>query len=105
MSLETYRLVVAEADTTEGMTVDLYDEDDLLAASERVPYGEFGLVAVRDGERPDPIERETTADVRTVSVDVQRRQGAFEIRVLGDTDERLLTERVADSEWNIATAE
>ena len=105
MSLETYRLVVDETDTTDGMTVDLYDEDDLLEASTRVPYEEFGLMAIRDDERPDPIERETTADVMTVSLDVQRQQGAFELRVLGDSSERLLTERVADSDWGIAAEE
>ncbi|MWG35732.1 hypothetical protein [Halomarina oriensis] len=105
MSLETYRLVVDETETTDEMTVDLYDEDDLLEASTRVPYEEFGLLAIRDEDRPDPIEHETTADVMTVSLDIQRQQGAFEIRVLGDTDERLLTERVTDSDWNLAAAE
>ncbi|MFC5972804.1 hypothetical protein ACFPYI_15815 [Halomarina salina] len=105
MTLQTYRLVIDETNATDGVTIDLYDEDDLLAASDRLPYGDLGLETVDGEDRPDAIERETTADVRTVSLDVQRQDGAFEVRVLGDTDERLLTERVADSDWKLTPAE
>ena len=104
MSLQTYRLVIDETNATDGVTIDLYDEDDLLAASDRIAYDDLGLEPVDGEERPATIERETTADVTTLSLDVQRQEGAFEVRVLGDTDERLLTERVTDSDWKLTTS-
>lgn len=105
MALQTYRLVIDETNATDGVTIDLYDEDDLLAASDRIPYDDFGLEPMDGEERPEPIERETTADVMTLSLDVQRQQAAFEVRVLGDADQRLLTERVADSDWKLTTSQ
>ena len=105
MTLQTYRLVIDETNATDGVTFDLYDEDDLLAASDRLAYEDLGLEAANGEERPEAIERETTADVQTVSLDVQRQDGAFEVRVLGDTDERLLTERISDSDWKVTSDE
>ncbi len=104
MSTETYTLQIAEDETHEGIRADLYDEDGLVEKSTRISYGDHGLTAMRDDWEPKPIEREVTADVTTLDLQHTRQQGEFEFRLLGDRDE-LHSERIADSDWKIASVE
>lgn len=99
MTIETYRLEVREVEDN-GIDVDVYDEDDLVEASTRIPYDDYDLDPADGREDPSPIVREVTADVTTLDVQYERDDGGFSVRVLGDRDE-LLTERVDDESWDL----
>lgn len=103
MAMETYTLTIEEADTAEGITVEIYDYDGMIEESVWVDYADHGLTAMRKDFSPEPREQELNVDVMTLGLQVERDAGAFEFRVLGDGDV-LTTERIADSDWRLASA-
>lgn len=103
MALRTYRMVVAETERGEGITADVYNEDGTLAESTRLPYGDFGLTADREGDAPEEREQSFDADVRTMQLRTQRLDGAFELSVVGDGED-LHRERLTDEEWGLVSA-
>lgn len=101
MPMETYRLEVREAETGEGIDVDLYDEDDLVDTSTRVAYEEFGLEPEDGRAEPTPEVRELRTDATRTDVQFERDGAGFQFRVIGDGDD-LVTTRVDDEEWGLA---
>ncbi len=99
--METYALEIAETESGEGITADVYDEAGTIAASTRANYADYDLEADRDDGPPEPIERETAADVTALDAQFERDDGGFVFRVLGDREE-LLRARVEDDEWGLA---
>lgn len=98
MSLQTYRLEIRDTETG-GIDVDVYGEDDLVEASTRVIYDEYGLES--DGSTDsDAIVEEVTADVMTLDIQTERDGAGFSFRLLGDRDE-LASVRVDDEEWGL----
>ena len=100
--METYRMEVSEDPEAEELLVDVYNIDDIIEATERVPYDEYALASTTD-ESPDPRTAEATADVMTLDVQIMRVEGAFEVRLLGDREE-LVAERIADADWGLTDA-
>jgi hypothetical protein len=100
MPLRTYRLVVSETDTSEGITADVYNEDGTLEETTRIPYEDYGLVPERGSGDPDEREQTFDADVLTMQLRTARSDGVTEIAVLGDGD-RLCAERITDEEWGL----
>lgn len=101
MSMETYTVEIAETESHEGITADVYDADGLVTESAHVAYADYGVAAVRDDWEPDTIEREVTADVTTLDMQVSRGNDEFAFRLLGDREE-LLSERLADADLQLA---
>lgn len=102
MSLETYTLVVREADS-EGIEATVTGEDGLVEASTYVAYEDHDLAADRadDGSDVPNEERvEFTADVLSLRLQLQRLDASFEFRVVGD-DEELARTTVADGDWHL----
>lgn len=99
MVMQTYTLHVEESETGDGLDVDVYDEDGTIEASAWVGYEDYG-VASRGGD-PEPTETTFSADVLTLDLQVERDDGGFTVRVLGD-GETLANERVDDEEWGLA---
>ena len=102
MALETYRLVVAEMESHEGITVDVYNEDGTIEKTTSVPYEDHGLTTDRDDGTPAAREHEFEADVMTMDLQVARQTGTFEVQVVGDGTQ-LHSERIADEDWNLVT--
>lgn len=100
--MQTYTLVVAEPETNEGITGEVYNESGTIEESVSFSYDEYGLTAIRDDWEPETRRREVTADVTTLNLEVQRRDGGFEFRLLGDLNQELVTERVSDADWKVA---
>ncbi len=101
MPMETYRLEVREAETAEGIDVSLYGEDDLVEASTRVAYEEFGLEPADDREEPTPDVREFRTDATRTDVQFERDGAGFRFRAIGDGDD-LETVRIDDEAWELA---
>ncbi|MFC4989761.1 hypothetical protein [Saliphagus infecundisoli] len=100
MPMETYRLEVRETETAEGIDVDLYGEDDLVEASTRVAYEEFGLEPADDRETPTAEFREFRADAMRTDVQFARDPAGFDFRVVGDGD-GIETVRIEDEAWDL----
>jgi len=103
MSMETYRMVITEDEAAEELLVDVYNIDDVIEATERVPYEEYALTSTTESS-PDARETDTTADVTILDVQVTRVEEAFEVRLLGDREE-LAVERIADADWGLTNTE
>lgn len=101
MATETYTLRIEEADTAEGISVDLYNADGTIDESTWIDYDDHGLVVSREGESGAPsAEREVTTDAMRRGLQVERLADAFEVRMLGDTG-TLETCRIEDEEWGL----
>ena len=103
MSMETYRIVISEDEAAEELLVDVYNIDDIIEATERIPYEEYALTSTTESS-PDPRETDATADATILDVQVTRVEEAFEIRLLGDREE-LAVERIADADWGLTNTE
>jgi hypothetical protein len=99
MPMQTYRLEVRETDVP-GIDVDVYGEDDLIEESTHVAYGDFDVEPPADRETPSPKTEEVTADVTELDLQVQRDEGEFVVRLLGDRED-LAVIRVGDEEWTL----
>ncbi|WP_306059182.1 hypothetical protein [Natronococcus wangiae] len=99
MAMETYRLEVRESDAS-GIDADVYGADDLIEESTRISYEDFDLDVPEEREESPVESREITADVTTIDLQVQRDDGGFTVRLLGDRDE-LTAVRIDDEEWNL----
>lgn len=102
MTLEQYTLEIAEDESHEGITADVYGETGVVEESTRVTYTDYGLRAVRDDWSPSRRRQSVTMDVTRVNLQYERDGEAFEFRLLGD-DDVVATERVTDEEWKVAT--
>lgn len=100
MTMETYRLEVRES-SAPGIDADVYDADDLIEESTHVSYDDFDIDLPEQREEPSAQTQEVTADVTTIDLQLQRTDGGFTIRLLGDRDE-LATVRIEDEEWDLA---
>ncbi|KTG09832.1 hypothetical protein AUR64_09385 [Haloprofundus marisrubri] len=100
MSMQTYTLQVEETETHDGISADVYDEDDIIAASTHVAYDDHGLKATGDGRSPETATETVTADVLSLDVQVERIDDRFEFRLLGDGEE-LARESVTNEEWRL----
>lgn len=100
MTMETYRLEVRETDAS-GIDADVYGDDDLIEESTHISYDDFDFDVPEGREKPSAKSEEITADVMTVDLQVQRNDGGFTVRLLGDRDE-LTVIRIDDEEWNLA---
>ncbi len=98
--MESYTLTVAESETGDGLDVDVYNEDGTIDASTWVGYEDHGVTA-EEVDDPATYESEFTADVMTLDLQVERDDGGFLVRVLGD-QETLAEERLDDEEWGLA---
>lgn len=105
MPMQTYTLVVDESETNEAITGDVYNETGTIEESVSLGYDEYGLSPTRDDWEPDQRRSEVTADVTALDLEVQRADDGFEFRLLGDADEELATERVADRDWKLSKVE
>ena len=103
MATETYTLRIEEADSTEGISIDLYNEDGTIDESTWIDYDDHGLAVSREGE-PPAAEREVTTDAMRLDLQIERLADAFEVRVLGDTG-TLETQRLEDEEWGLERAD
>ncbi|MCL7416971.1 MAG: hypothetical protein M8354_03920 [Halalkalicoccus sp.] len=103
MVMETYTLHVTESETGDGLDVDVYDEDGTIEASTWIGYGDYRVSPDRDRADDRSAATETTfsADVMTLDLQVERDDGGFTVRVLGDA-ETLASERLADEEWGLS---
>lgn len=102
--METYTLRIAETQNAEGIDADILDSDGLVQESTRVSYEDYGVNANRSDWKPDDVEREITADVTTMNLQVSRSDGTFQFRLLGDRDE-LHRERIGDDDWRLDRTE
>jgi hypothetical protein len=99
--METYRMKVSEDEEAAELLVDVYNIDEVIETTERVPYDEYALTSTTESS-PDPRETEATADVAILDVQITRVEGAFEVRLLGDREE-LAAERIADADWGLTS--
>lgn len=99
MAMQTYRLEVQESGAV-GLDVDVYGEDDLIVESTHITYDDFDIDVPDDRETPDEKSTEVTADVTSIDLQIQRDEGRFTVRLLGDRDE-LTVVRIGDDEWNL----
>ncbi|WP_224269742.1 hypothetical protein [Haloprofundus salinisoli] len=104
MSMQTYTLRIEETETHEGISADVYDEDDVIAASTYVAYDDHGLAANGDDRNPEAATETVTADALSLNVQVERIDGRFEFRLLGDGEE-LARESVTDDDWRLERSE
>lgn len=104
MPMQTYTLRVAENASHEGISTEVLDEDGMVVETTQLSYGDYGMAAVRDGDGPDPIETEVTADVTSTDLQFSRQDDEFEFRFLGDR-EVLASERVDDEDWGLVFVE
>ncbi|WP_247004932.1 hypothetical protein [Halosolutus gelatinilyticus] len=95
MSLSTYRLEIEEVEGS-GIDADVYGEDDLIEDSTHVSYDDYAIGPDEAGNGPSYTE-EVTADVTTIDLQVERTDGGFAFRLLGDRDE-LAVVRIDDDE-------
>lgn len=102
--METYRLEIGETDNGEELTVDLYNEGGTIEEAVHIPYEDHGLRAVRDEGRPSQRDHEFREDVMTTDLQIERREGAFVVRVLGDGEE-IHSERIDDDDWRLVAEE
>ncbi|PSQ02002.1 hypothetical protein BRC94_02430 [Halobacteriales archaeon QS_5_70_17] len=93
----TYRLEIGETGSGEELTVDLYNEGGTIEEAVHVPYEDHGLGAARDEGRPSQRDREFREDVMTTDLQIERRQGAFVVRALGDGEE-IHSERIDEDD-------
>lgn len=104
MTLQTYRLVVAETASHEGVTADVYGPDDAIVETTRLEYDDLGLVAAREGEEESPEWVSTVeADVTTTDLAIHRRDAGFDVVLSGDGEE-LLRERVEHSDLEVTSS-
>jgi len=103
MPMETYRLVIGETDS-KGLTVDLYGGGGTITESTRAAYDDYGLTVAREEARPTERNHEFRADVMMTDLQLERQDGAFVVRVLGDGEE-LHSERIVDSDWGLTAEE
>ena len=101
MVLRTYRLVVAETDSQEGITADVYNEEGTVEKTTRIPYEDYGLTSDRE-DPPEDREHSFDADVMTMQLQTARHDGVFDVSVVGD-GEVLHSERIADEEWGLTS--
>lgn len=103
MSTQTYTLAVWENSEAGELIVELRDEEGLVQEGERVAYDDYSL-ASSDGTNGDNArEREVTTDATRLDIRLERGEGAFEVRLLGDTGV-LARERIDDDEWGLIAA-
>ncbi|WP_224447385.1 hypothetical protein [Haloprofundus salilacus] len=100
MSMETYTLRVEETETHGGISADVYDGDDVIATSTHVAYDDYGLAVTGDDRNPEAATEKVTADALSLDVQVERIDGRFEFRLLGDGEE-LARESVTDDDWEL----
>ena len=103
MSFETYTLSAREAETEEGISVDLTDEDGTIERSAWIDYDDYGLTT-DGGERPTERTARFETDATRLDLQVVRDGSAFEVQVRGDSGvlERI---RLSDEEWNVTLVE
>ncbi|KYH27554.1 hypothetical protein HAPAU_02220 [Halalkalicoccus paucihalophilus] len=99
MVMHTYTFHVEESETGDGLDVDVYDEDGTIEASTWIGYEDYRVTA-GDGDT-ETSETTFSADVMTLDLQVERDDGGFLVRVLGDA-ETLASERIADEEWGLS---
>jgi hypothetical protein len=103
MTMETYTLVVREAENGAGIEANVHDTEGLVEASSYVAYEDHNLEADRaeaDAERPDKQRVEFSADVLSLRLQLQRLERSFEFRVVGDDAELVRTD-VVDGDWGL----
>lgn len=100
MATETYTLRVEEAESTEGITVDLYNADGIIEESTWIDYDDHGIAVNRAGDGPPVHEQEVTTDALRLGLQVERIGDAFEVRLLGD-EGTLETQRIQDDDWGL----
>jgi hypothetical protein len=103
MATETYTLRIEEADSAEGISVDLYNDGGAIDESTWIDYDDHGLAVSREGE-PPASEQEVTTDAMRLDLQIERLADAFEVRLLGDTG-TLETQRIEDEEWGLERAD
>lgn len=85
--MQTYRLVVEEDESNQGLDVELRDEDDgIIVESTRLDYENYGLEPA-EGERGDHHwERELTTDADVLELEVESHGDDFTVEVVGGVD-------------------
>ncbi|WP_331236092.1 hypothetical protein [Natronorarus salvus] len=103
MSFETYTLSVREAETEEGISVDLTTEDGAIERSAWIDYDDHGLTT-GEGERPAERTSRFETDARRTDLQIVHDGGAFDVQVRGDSGV-LDRVRVDADEWNLTLVE
>lgn len=104
MATETYNLRIEEADSAEGISVDLYNDEGTIEQSTWIDYDDHGLTVTREEDGPPVHEQEVTTDALRLDLQIERINSGFEIHLLGDTG-TLETQRIDDEEWGIRQAD
>lgn len=86
--MQTYRLVVEEDESHQGLDVELRDEDDgVLVESTRLDYENYGVEpGEREGNERRHWERELTTDADVLELEVESHGDDFTVEVVGGVD-------------------
>ncbi|GGL52591.1 hypothetical protein GCM10009039_08550 [Halocalculus aciditolerans] len=94
--MQTYELVVTEDDSHAGLDVEVRGADDLIVASTRLDYEDYGEEALREDDYDgETWTAEATADVERVDVEVETDGSGFTVTLVGDDEplERIYVSR------------
>ena len=100
MGANTYTLVVRETSSHDAVDADVLDEDGFVETTKQFSYGDYGVHAEREDDRPDRIEKEFTAEASSVDVRLDRDGHTFAFRAIVDGEEVARVE-VSDAEWEL----
>lgn len=103
MSMETYRLVVEETAEREGLSVDVYDEDDAIVETTRVPYADYDLRADGEGDGDRSWSQAVNVDALSLTLEVRHDGEAFDVTLFAD-GEAAARERVAHDDLGVVAA-
>jgi hypothetical protein len=104
MGANTYTLVVREASNHDAVDADILDEDGFVETARQFSYGDYGVRAERENDRPDRIEEEFTVETNSVDIRLERDGHTFAFRaVVEDEGEEAARVEVADADWGLDT--
>jgi phosphoenolpyruvate carboxylase len=93
MTMETYQVDIRANRDTDELVAEVYNNEDVVEATDRVSYTDDAFSATREGSTLVTTTGEFTADTTVLDVMITRFNDGFEVRVVGD-DRELFTERV-----------
>jgi hypothetical protein len=93
MTMETYHVEIRANGETDELVAEVYNNEDVVEATDRVSYTDDAFSATREGSTLATTTGEFTADTTVLNVMITRFNGGVEVQVVGD-DGELFTERV-----------
>lgn len=95
MSMETYRVDIRANENIDELVAEVYNNNDVIEATERATYTDDEFSATRKGSALDMTTGEFTTDTTVLDVQITTFEDGFEIRVVG-VEGDLFTERFPD---------